>query len=203
MTKDKEKNVIKQYLENIESSVICENFQISRSTLGRVIKRNNIPKRKIVRPKMEPKYKYVEGKIFNHLKVLEVTDNALYKDNTYCAICECLLCGRKDYKIRPYDVINGISKSCGCNKSIYAKTGSDCYNYTGFKNISGQRWASIRLGAEKRNLDFEIKIADVWKMYQEQKEKCALSDMKIYFGETNKSKFTASLDRIDSKKGYT
>ena len=202
MEKKIEKKIIEQYLNNIESAIICDNFKIGRSTLGRVVKRNNIPKRKVVRPKIKPKYDYAIGQVFNNLKILEIVKKSLYKDNTYYAICECLLCGRKDYKAKPYDIIKGHNKSCGCNKRIYIPKGSECHSYKGVKDLSGQRWSLIRFGAESRNLEFEIKIKETWDLYEKQCRKCSLTGMDIYFGESNTSEFTASLDRIDSSKGY-
>lgn len=67
-------------------------------------------------------------------------------------------------------------------------------------------------GAKKRNLDFEIDIEYLWSVYQKQNGKCNLSGLDISLFENNEvimkngnidfSKFTASLDRIDSNLGY-
>lgn len=62
-------------------------------------------------------------------------------------------------------------------------------------------WRSIKRGAETRNLQFNISIDYVWSVFISQKKKCALSGVDIAFG--NKKETTASIDRIDSKKGYT
>lgn len=47
----------------------------------------------------------------------------------------------------------------------------------------------------------------VWKLYEEQDKKCALTGMDISFAKTKKGhatgETTASLDRIDPSRGYT
>lgn len=62
-------------------------------------------------------------------------------------------------------------------------------------------WNSIKRGAKYRNLVFAISMEDVWNLFINQKEKCALSGRNIKFDKI-KYKNTASVDRIDSKKGY-
>jgi hypothetical protein len=47
-----------------------------------------------------------------------------------------------------------------------------------------------------------LTIEQAWELYQKQEGKCALSGLPIFFPATNKGEFTASLDRIDSSKGY-
>jgi len=48
---------------------------------------------------------------------------------------------------------------------------------------------------------FEITIEAVWDLFLAQNRKCALSGLPLKFGSGNKG--NASLDRIDSTKGYT
>jgi len=62
-------------------------------------------------------------------------------------------------------------------------------------------WLSTIKGAQYRNFDFKISIEDVWEQFLKQNKKCALTNWKIEF--TNiRNKNTASIDRIDSTKGY-
>lgn len=62
-------------------------------------------------------------------------------------------------------------------------------------------WNSMKRGAKYRNLIFDITMDDVWDLFIKQKEKCALTGKYIEFNRI-KHKNTASVDRIDSKKGY-
>ncbi len=75
---------------------------------------------------------------------------------------------------------------------------------TGYKDISGRYWTSVISGAKRRNLQFEITNKQCWKLFIKQKRKCAISGVSIRFYSVGEPHFyqTASLDRIDSSKGY-
>lgn len=77
-------------------------------------------------------------------------------------------------------------------------------NYKGYKNISGSFWSEIQKGAIKRNLKFDLSMRYLHSLFKKQSGKCALTGVKIYLTDRIKEriKFTASLDRIDSSKGY-
>ena len=84
-------------------------------------------------------------------------------------------------------------------------------NWKGFGDLSGDHWRRITKGAESRNLEMTITIEDAWNKYLQQNGKCAISGVDITLrgqeiGISSKyvhEKTTASLDRIDSKNGYT
>lgn len=83
------------------------------------------------------------------------------------------------------------------------KSGKNSPCFTGYEEISGRRWGKIISDAKKRNIEFNVDIKYAWELYEKQNRKCALSGIDIKFGKTNRSKDrTASLDRIDSSKGY-
>lgn len=75
--------------------------------------------------------------------------------------------------------------------------------------MSGAYFSEIRLNARERNMTFEITTQQIWDMYIAQGRKCALTGVEIGFAVKMSSKNpdlrmqTASLDRIDSTKGYT
>ena len=75
--------------------------------------------------------------------------------------------------------------------------------------ISYRRFYNITQGAKKRNIYFDIKIDReyLWNLFIKQNKKCALSGIPLHFAENVKKEIyskgtTASLDRIDSSKGY-
>jgi len=84
-------------------------------------------------------------------------------------------------------------------------------NWKGYGDLSGDHWRRIQQGASSRNLELHITIEDAWNVYLQQNGKCAISDVDITLrgqeiGISSKQiheKTTASLDRIDSSKGYT
>lgn len=65
-------------------------------------------------------------------------------------------------------------------------------------------FSSLVCSAEKRGYAFEVTIDEIWEIFEKQEGRCAISGLPIVFngyGE-NKNTQTASLDRIDSSKGY-
>jgi len=72
--------------------------------------------------------------------------------------------------------------------------------------ITDSCWFRIQDGAKRRNLMFAITKEYAWLLFQQQKGICALSGRILQFAITesniNKHTQTASLDRIDSSKGY-
>ena len=92
-----------------------------------------------------------------------------------------------------------------CYKKFNIKTkdyhGENHPNWTGYKEICGKHFARIKTGAIKRKIEFNINIKQIWELYLKQDKKCAISGLPIYFI-INGTGSTASLDRIDSSKGY-
>lgn len=63
-------------------------------------------------------------------------------------------------------------------------------------------WHNLTKGAKERNLEVSICFNDIWLKFLEQNKKCALSGVNLVYS-TTASEITASVDRINSKKGYT
>lgn len=94
------------------------------------------------------------------------------------------------------------------NKVSHCKQCTSALNKKNHKEISGSYFCSIRNGAKSRQLAFEITIEDCWDQFQKQLGECNLSGLELIldpnWGSKISSDFiqTASLDRIDSAKGY-
>ena len=114
----------------------------------------------------------------------------------------------KGYKVR--------CKNCGKefikDRTRIGKTGCQCVkaqrpakNYNGHKDLSYSYFKSIKSGAGIRNLVFEITMQDIWDLFIKQDRKCKLSGLILVIDRNYRrnNKTTASLDRIDSNKGYT
>jgi hypothetical protein len=94
----------------------------------------------------------------------------------------------------------------GCQKCWIASTrGNTSCKWTGYGEISGRHWKSILANAVVRNLCVDISIEYAWDLFLKQDRRCALTgcplEMHIVLGSKH-STWTASLDRIDSNKGY-
>jgi hypothetical protein len=110
--------------------------------------------------------------------------------------CECTA----ETEVRAYALISGITKSCG---GIHHRTGCNHYKWTGHGEISGRYVCDLKKHAAQRNLPFEITKEQLWDQFLKQGRKCALTGRPLTFlGGSEKYDATASLDRIDSTKGY-
>lgn len=69
--------------------------------------------------------------------------------------------------------------------------------WKGYKDIPGKVFSRLKHGAKQRGLCFEITIEDIQEVFELQNKTCAFSGIPLLFGHT------ASVDRIDSREGYT
>lgn len=141
----------------------------------------------------------LSGRTFSKLKVLGYTESKFIngkKRRFYLCLCAC---GNK-CEVRSEFLTRGLQKSCGC---LRIRKGSKNPKWTGYGEISGEFWSGIKCNAKsayrrRKGIAFSITIRYAWNLYLQQNRKCALSGILITFGDFK----TASLDRIDSKKGY-
>lgn len=110
-------------------------------------------------------------------------------------LCRCK-CGRTRH-VTTNDVKRRKAKQC-----------SNCANRKYVGKLSGTFYGHIKHGASSRKIEFDVTQEYLWELYQKQHGKCKLSGIPIDFADTleEHKKYrltTASLDRIDSSKGYT
>lgn len=96
------------------------------------------------------------------------------------------------------------TNSCGCLIYQY-DSGCTSYQWKGCGELSAHKFHSIKAEAARRKIEFDISISDAWKQFVNQGRKCALSGIQLKFNKNHldRSDTTASLDRIDSTRGYT
>jgi hypothetical protein len=112
--------------------------------------------------------------------------------------CKCD-CGREAI-VEAWHLRAGNTKSCGC--LIRGRLGS--YSFNGYGEIKFSHWKTIKKWADIRSLEFNITIGQAWDLFLKQDRKCVLSGVKLTFQRNSGDESTtASLDRIDSSKGYT
>lgn len=112
----------------------------------------------------------------------------------YLCRCDCGV----ELPVRQQYLQRGKMKSCGCSRQ-----GNKNYGWKGHGEIAGQYWTQMKKGARERNLDFDLKLEDIWDLFLKQKRLCALTGQELIMFRSWKIMGTASLDRIDSSKGYT
>lgn len=137
------------------------------------------------------------GKKFGKLIVIS---EAPYRKNDPAPYwkCECE-CGNIT-EVRSQNLTQNITKSCGDGKH---KTGEAHYGWSGYEDISGTYYCSLKKGARRRKIPFKITISQMWEQFIKQDRKCSFTGLLLTFNKNQRdSNGTASLDRIDSSKGY-
>lgn len=136
----------------------------------------------------------------NKLEVIEYAgvDNRYEKHSQHMWLCRCE-CGKE--VLKPTALLTKKKvKSCGCYLSAQ---GNENHNWKGYGEISGSMWKQIKSCGKLRGLTFKVSLEYLWELYLKQNRRCALSGLEIGFAlPKEKGKTTASLDRIDSTKGY-
>ena len=119
----------------------------------------------------------------------------------YSCICDC----GKETNVLGTHLRQGSTISCGCANKI----GSDRKDWKGFGEISGRFWQHhvIRSAngdkGRRKEVELSITIEDGWNLFLKQDRKCSLTGLILSFPKKfNDKSWTASLDRIDSSKGY-
>lgn len=122
--------------------------------------------------------------------------NNVHKGYEFCA----QQLGRSEYSVNHKARLLDLSQT-----GAKGKRGSNNKAWNGHGQISAKYFTTVRSNAKKRKIPFEITIRYVWDLYLWQNKKCALSGVDIDFAimpTDRKIKQTASLDRIDSSRGY-
>lgn len=140
---------------------------------------------------------------YKFLKYIVTKPIGKYKSGGVIWECQCE-CGAI---VRKYSgEILGLGKRRSRNCQECSMTQPKSFNspfWGGFGEISGSYWRRVK-NASKRNDKkvLSLTIEDAWELFLKQNRQCALTGVQLEFCEQQGSKTTASLDRIDSSKGY-
>lgn len=117
-------------------------------------------------------------------------------------ICKCK-CGNL-VKSSSSVLKNGKRKMCKTCHLIKVHKAASESNWKGCGDISNTKIRSIAYGAKSRGIKYEVTSEYLWGLFLKQDRKCSLTGVDLYFKSrgVNGKAGIASLDRIDSKKGY-
>lgn len=226
---DTEREVINLYNRGYSYTKIVSEieYEISKSTVKNILKRNGIVIRnnkvefsdeleKLVLDtysKGHSQRKTAEICGTEHYVVRKIlTDNCIHKRtgsfnrNEAKNICSDYKNGIGVCKIaKKFGVssarITAVLKSNGIE--ISASSNNQNGLWKGYGEISGSFFNDIKTSAKRRNIEFDITIEFLWDVFLKQGRTCALSGKELIFGSNKKEETSASVDRIDSSKGYT
>jgi hypothetical protein len=133
------------------------------------------------------------------MNTLQLPDQ-VYKrtDGRWCKPCPS--CGvEQDYLRRNYAVHSfSLNKECKtCSNRKTENSGRGLYN-----GVRLSWFHKCKISAETRGIFWSLVVEDVWQKYVDQDGVCNLSGIPIGWSAIGQS-HTASIDRIDSAKGYT
>jgi hypothetical protein len=135
-----------------------------------------------------PPTKYTVGSIWGYKKIISKAGYNKFQQPIYN--WECVLCDKKGSPATGTAIARNPRSIC-CPPKLDEKS-----NYKGYKEIRGSKISSIKSRASARGLEYSVDSEYLWKIWEEQGGKCA------YTGNVLKHNLNASLDRVDSTKGY-
>lgn len=106
-------------------------------------------------------------------------------------VCQCS-CGAEK-NVNRTDLFNGKSVRCrNCAACTYDNTGL----------VKSWYVTRVSHGAKGREIEFDLTTQQMTDIWIEQNGCCALTGVELHLGQHVRDPQTASLDRIDSKRGY-
>lgn len=167
-------------------------------------------------------FKDITGQRYGYLKAIKPVgvretfnkkQNRSIKRAVWLFLCDC---GKEIEQCRnTFEMYKrqGLTISCGC-KSFIDKLGNNHGHWRGCGEISLTYFNQLVKGSKKgtnrrtKDIEFALTIEYLWELFLKQNRKCSLSGETLCFGTLAEVKNkedreqTASLDRIDSSKGY-
>jgi hypothetical protein len=127
------------------------------------------------------------------------------KKNNGCSrwMCQCK-CGHKR-SVRGHNLRSGLTvrcAKCAAQKRTSKPLSKNQHPmWKGCGDLPGSYWCHVLMNAKMRNLYVDFTIDKAWVLFQSQDGKCAYTKQSLAFKSCG-IEGTASLDRIDSSKGY-
>lgn len=144
------------------------------------------------------------GKKFGKLTAIENEKDKNGYNTRYICKCDC----GNTHSVSKSHLRSGRITHCGCVRTL----GSKHHQWTGTGEISSGFWydhivrsanGSKLNNRTRKSKKLTITIEYAWDLFLSQARRCALSGLELTFPKVSKDKnWTASLDRIDSSKGY-
>lgn len=195
--KDLIPKIIELYKSGDPSKTIAKKLNINVKTVLFYLKK---------KLKLRNRKKDLLGQRFGRLLVTKLVGS----DKNRKILWECLCdCGNRSIT-RTNDLLRFKVISCGCFrneavlpniKKAYEK--SAITRFKGVGDLSGLYINRVKRGALDRKLEYSITPEYMWSLYLKQECKCALTQIPIFLNKHKRiGEQTASLDRIDSQKGY-
>lgn len=135
----------------------------------------------------------LSGMIFGTWNVIEFYGYDKHHEALWLCRCGCGV----EKPVKAAYLLRGTSKKCKtCARPVRKPLTTLPHSF----------WTNVQRNAKKRNIPMEISKEQCYDLLIKQKYRCALSGLEIYMSlnesEHMEGSTTASIDRIDSAKGY-
>jgi hypothetical protein len=164
-------------------------------TVKRRLRSHGIP----IRQQSDAEVRHLSGRTFGLLTVGKSLRKHRGGSSVLYYQCTCA-CGVVR-EVRAAHLLAGASKAC---KRCASRPSSASPHWKGCGDITGYYWGRACRGAVERGLPVEITIEQAWQIFVRQDRRCALTGLPLTMlgGNSAEAEATASLDRIDSSRGY-
>lgn len=154
----------------------------------------------------------LSGNRYGKWTVTGKRESRLTKSSGSVVFWECICeCGQSSW-IRSYNLRSGNSTQCfECQSRALSKKyeGVDILRKLGKRlpratntYISGDLWSRIQTSARLRDIEINISKSFIMDLFNKQGGRCALCGIDLIVSGKELTDITASLDRIDSSRGY-
>lgn len=150
---------------------------------------------------MVGKHKDLTGQKFFMVTVVERAGNDRFGNAQYKCLCDC----GKEFRRISQHIKDPRVKSCGCLRGTGGRRGKVSPNWKGVGDLSSSFVSHIKSHAKYRKIDFDLSVEFLWDLFLKQDRRCALTGAQLIItkqGNAYYNRGTASVDRIDSFKGY-
>ena len=142
--------------------------------------------------------KYQPNQVINNFLLLEISDQT--KNREYFFKCQCLKCKQT------FDAVPSTFKRLKNCPKCKDFSGDNNSSWKGIGDISGSYYANKKSQAKHRKIEFTVTHEYLWRLFVSNGGRCSLSNRQLSFEKSHSKAIhnqgTASLDRIDSSKGY-
>lgn len=176
-------------LKGLQKREIARIIGMTTQSVTKAIKKNNLEYIKPIR------YKDLTGKKYFKLEVIKFDGLDRHGKSKWLCLCEC----GNTKSISIGSLNRKLTRSCGCISKNIKRIKS-------YKDIPHQWFRRLFNQATTRDYEFKITIKDIWDQYEKQDKKCYYTRTNVNFHSDMSNKphlCTASIDRIDSNRGYT
>jgi len=190
-------DILNKYNANVPVYKIAKQYDCADSTIRNFLKKWGVV---FISKRPEPKIllEELQSKKYGTLSVLsECSLDSEYRK----VLCRCDCGNQKIIAIN--SLRRGETITCG-DHTKHDKSGKNSKTFNGYETITGSIVNRFQKGAKQRGIEFTVTAKYLYELFISQNECCSLSGIKLILPTNSKgaNKGTASLDRVDSSKGY-